>query len=149
MPGPASRQAALSDARLRYAARVGVKHPACKAVSATGVGPRWLLLTALVAHAVLARGACDAGSRAEFAAALQRQCPDNGDENDGKRTTDCSSLRLRNVCIVQDTFVLYDPEAADQHPNGVPAVSFDVSSLQYCACRSRCTRCTRCSADGN
>jgi hypothetical protein len=129
----------MSDARPRYAARVGIKHRGPKAASAAGVAPRWLLLTVLAVHAVLARGECDASSRAKFAAALQNQCPDNGDKDGGKRHGDCSSLRLRNVCIVQETFVLYDPEAADQHPNGLPSASFHVSSLHY---RAICRRCS-------
>lgn len=44
---------------------------------------------------------------------LRRECPQ------GDPKAHCRSLVLDNVCLVQETFVVYDPENAGRNPSGL------------------------------
>lgn len=58
-------------------------------------------------------------------AALEGRCPTAG----GGR---CQSLVLRDVCLVQETFIMFDPDGADAHPDGANAFpSFDITDVPY------------------
>lgn len=48
-------------------------------------------------------------------ARLQLDCPLVNTADNGR----CKALVLNNVCMVQETFVVYDPENADRNPNGL------------------------------
>jgi hypothetical protein len=58
-------------------------------------------------------------------AALEGHCPLTG----GGR---CQSLVLKNVCLVQETFIMFDADGADSHPDGSNAFpDFDVTGIPY------------------
>jgi hypothetical protein len=59
--------------------------------------------------------------------ALHAECP--RDDSGGR----CQAVVLRNVCLVQETIVLFDADAVDAHPDGQtdPLSGFDVTSVPY------------------
>jgi hypothetical protein len=58
-------------------------------------------------------------------AALQAECPRAGAGR-------CQALVLRNVCLVQETFVMFDADTADAHPDGTHAFpDLDVTGMPY------------------
>jgi hypothetical protein len=60
---------------------------------------------------------------------LEEVCPSSA--GSGAR---CQSLVLRDVCLVQETFVLFDADAADAHPDGAgasPFAEFDVTTVPF------------------
>lgn len=85
---------------------------------------RWLLRLVVGVVAVVAAEQCDEPAKVDEGA-LHSVCPP-------AKGGGCQSVVLRNVCLVQETFVVYAPEDADEHPDGLgtkAAGEFDVTDV--------------------